>query len=154
MSGIYTVPFSGAVTTAIDLAEVVAHTNKVLVIVGWVLFQTSDFGDAQEEILTVTLKSGQTVSGSLGSVPTIGSNDPSGGSAAGFTAKAMNTTLANTGTITSHQPRGWNVRMEQDIILPETEQVILGGGRRATLELSAPVDSLTVGGYLKVQEIG
>lgn len=155
MSGIYTVQFNDvAITAAQDLFEIVAASGKPLVLLGYGLSQKTDVGDAAEEILTLLFKSGQTTSGSGGSSPTPVNQDTSGG-AASFTAEANNTTKASAGTIVTHFPDAWNVRQPLRVILAEPEQIMIAAGRRATLELlNAPADSLTVNGYLLVQEIG
>lgn len=156
MSGVYTIPFSGvAMTVQQDLIEVTAHSTKQCVLLGWGMSQTTELGDAQEEQLLLLVKSGQTTSGSGGSSVTPAPLDPVGAVAAGFVAEANNTTKASAGTITTHYPYGWNVRMEKEVILPESMQVIFGAGRRLTIELaSTPADSITANGYAVVQEIG
>lgn len=153
---VYTVQFNAvAVTAAQDLFEIVAHTSRVAKIIAFGLSQYTDVGDAQEELLSILLKSGQTTSGSGGSAYTPVALDPANTVAAGFTAEVNNTTKASTGTIVTHYPTAWNVRSPLDIILPEPMQVILPAGRRATLELvGAPADSLTMNGYMVVEEIG
>jgi hypothetical protein len=156
MSGLYTVPFQlNAVTAQLDLVEVTAAANKVLVWVGYYIANLSDAGDSQEEMLSVIVKSGQTTSGSGGSAVTPVPNDPSGAVAAGFVAEVGNTTKATAGTILTHRPEGWNVRVGERVLLPETEQIILGGGRRATWELAkTPADAIDLTGFLVMQEIG
>lgn len=152
----YTVQFNAvAVTVAQDLIEIVAHASRVAKIIAFGISQYTDVGDAAEELLSILLKSGQTVSGSGGSSYTPIATDMANSIAAGFTAEVNNTTKANTGTIVTHYPTAWNVRGPLDIILPEPMQIILPAGRRATLELlGAPADSLTMNGYMVVEEIG
>lgn len=155
MSGVYTVEFDGvAVTAQQDLFELVAAAAKPIIILGFGLSQSSEVGDAQEEQLTILIKSGQTTSGSGGSAPTPVANDSSG-AAASFAAEANNVTKASAGTIVKHYPYSWNVRGPFDIILPEPMQLLMPGGRRMTMELaSTPADSITMNGYIVVQEIG
>jgi hypothetical protein len=155
MSGIYTVRFRAvAVTAAQDLIAVIAHASKQCVLLGFGISQTSDVGDAAEESLAITVESGATVAGSGGSAPTPVATDSSS-AAAGFTARANDTTRANTGTIVEHYSHAWNVRVPLDVWLPEPGQIIFGAGRRLVIGLpSAPADSLTVNGYAVVQEIG
>lgn len=155
MSGIYTVQFNGvAATAAQDLFEINAHASKQCVLLGWGVSQSSDVGDAAEELLTILVKSGAATSGSGGSAPTPVATDSSA-AAAGFTAEANNTTKASTGTIVTHYAHNWNVRVPLDVVLPEPMQIIFGAGRRLTIELvNAPADSLTVSGYAVIQEIG
>jgi hypothetical protein len=155
MSGVYTIQFNGVAATAQqDLFEVVAASGKPIVILGFGLSQSTEVGDTAEEGLSVLLKSGQTTSGSGGSTPTIVATDSSAPSAS-FTAEANNTTKASVGTIVTHYAYNWNVRMPLDVIFPEPMQLLMAGSRRATLELATtPADSITISGYLVVQEIG
>lgn len=155
MSGIYTVQFNAvAVTATQDLFEIVASSGKPLVILGWEISQYSDVGDAQEELIPIYFKSGQTVSGSGGSSVTPAAGDTSL-AAASFTAEANNTTKANTGTILTHYSGSWNVRMPYEKIFTPEQQIVIIASRRCTLELGAnPADSLTCNGTIWVQEIG
>lgn len=155
MSGIYTVQFTGvAVTAQQDFFEIVAHSSKQCVLLGWGLSQSTEVGDTAEEGLSIIVKSGQTTSGSGGSAPTPVVTDFSGG-ASGFTCEVNNTTKASAGTIVSHYPYNWNIRVPLDVIYPEQFQLIFGAGRRLTIELgTTPADSITLSGYAVIQEIG
>ena len=156
MSGVYTVPFAAAgATTSIDLCEITATASQPLMIRGFVLGQKTEVGDAQEENVRVTIKSGATVSGSGGSATTP-VNKSGGGTAAGFAAEQFNTTKANTGTIIDHGPWVWNLRSNPLIVMfPEGEEIFLIAARRATFELvDTPVDATDYYGHLVVQEIG
>ena len=157
MSGIYTVPFVAvAVTAQQDFFEVVAAATKQLVIIGFGLSQSTEVGEAQEEGLSLILKSGQSTSGSGGSAPTPAALDTSNAAAAGFACEVNNTSKASTGTILTHYCWNWNVRTTPwDILLPEPMQILLVAGRRATLELATtPADSITLSGYMVCQEVG
>lgn len=155
MSGIYTVTFDRVgVTVAQDLIALVAHATKQCVLLGFGISQTSDFGDAQEEILPLVIQSGATVVGSGGTAPTPTNNDGSAG-ASGFTARVNDTTRAGTGTIVTHYQIGWNIRVPYDWVPTEPMQLIFGAGRRLVIALlTNPSDALTVSGYAVVQEIG
>jgi hypothetical protein len=153
MSGVYTVPFAYTGNANVDLVEVTAASSKPIIILGWDIGQSSDFGDAQEEILTLSLKSGQTTSGSGGSAVTPVNTDSSG-IAASFVAEQANTTKASAGTILTHGVWTWNVRMPGDKLLSPEQQFVMAASRRATLEISGAADSLTITGLLWVQEIG
>lgn len=156
MSGIYTVSFTGvAVTAQQDLIALVAHATKQCVLLGFGISQSTEVGDTAEEGLSILIKSGATTVGSGGSgaftpIP----NDFSAG-AAGFTARLNDTTTASSGTIITHYPYNWNVRVGMDIILPEQMQIVFGAGRRLVIGLATtPADSITMSGYAVVQEIG
>lgn len=155
MSGVYTVQFNGvAVTAQQDFFQLTASSTKPIVILGFSLSQSSEVGDAQEEGLSILLKSGQTTSGTGGTAPTPVSTDSSG-SAASFTAEVNNTTKASLGTIVTHAAWNWNVRVPFEVIFTPEQQLIMAASRRCTIELgTTPADSITVSGTIWVQEIG
>lgn len=154
MPRIYTIPIAPAALTALqDLFAIVSGTNRSTRLVGCHLFQTSDLGDAAEEILRLRIRSGQTTVGSGGTAPTPIPVD-TGDAAASFTARINDTTQASAGTIVTHAELGWNIRMDKDWWLPSQYQFLFLGGRRWTFELpAAPADSLTLGGTLWVEEL-
>ena len=153
MSGVFRVPFAYTGNANVDLSEITAASGKPCVILGFDVGQTSDVGDAAEEILALSLKTGATTSGSGGSAATPVNTDTSGG-AAGFAAEQANTTKASAGTIVTHGVFHWNVRMPLQIRFTQEEQILLAASARATLEIPAATDSLTISGQLLVQEIG
>jgi hypothetical protein len=155
MSGIYTVQFNGVAATAQqDLFEIVPTSAKPCVVLGFGLSQSTEVGDTAEEGLSILVKSGATTSGSGGSAPTPVAND-STAAAAGFSAEVNNTTKASAGTIVTHYAYNWNIRVPMDIVFTEQQQIILAASRRFTIELATtPTDSITLSGYLVVQEIG
>lgn len=155
MGRVYTAAFSGqAETVAVDLLEILTPADSVIVIHELAIGQTSDVGDAEEEILLLHWKSGQTSTGSGGNTTSIVPVN-FGDAASGATVKDTNTTKASGGTIVTHYSWPWNVRMGfQQIFTPEMRP-ILSPSRRATLEMSAaPGDSLTLNGYIVFEEIG
>ena len=155
MSRMYTVIFNAvAVTAQQDLFEITAAAGKNLRIRGGFLSQSTEVGDAQEEGLNITLKSGQTTSGTGGSAPTPVPNNVTD-AAAGFAAEVNNTTKASTGTIVTHHATNWNVRAETMFLLPPEMCIELTGSRRMTIELgTTPADSITMSGTLYVEEFG
>ncbi len=155
MSRIYTVQFNAvAVTAQQDFFEIVAAAGKCLRLRAIYLSQTTELGDAAEEQLAILVKSGSTTSGSGGSTPTPVPNNVTD-AAAGFTAEANNTTKATAGTIVTHHADSWNIRGPYQLILPPELCIELTGGRRATVELATtPADSITMNGFLVVEEFG
>jgi hypothetical protein len=134
-----------AMTVAQDLWEIVPADDKPLKIIGHVLANSTDFGDAQEEGFRLAIRRGDTVSGSGGSAPTVRAMDPHD-AAAGFTVEANNTTKANTSGVVI-DASGWNIRITPqnfwwpDNFAPGADQ----GNSRMCLELvAAPTDSVTV----------
>jgi len=153
MSGVFRVPFAYTGNANVDLCAIVAASGKPLVVLGYTIGQTSDFGDAQEESLGLVFKTGATTVGSGGSAVTPVNTDLSGG-AASFTARQADTTKSSGGTIVSHGPYPWNVRVQDPVRFTQEEQILVTAGTRCVLEIPAAADSLTVIGHLLVQEIG
>lgn len=116
MSRIYTVPYSGTLTNTggdSDLFELVPAAEIPIRLVALVLGQSSDFKDAEEEGLRISILRLPTTftSGSGGSSVTpvpVNPND----AAASFAAECNNTTIASTsGTAVTVEEFSWNVRM-------------------------------------------
>lgn len=152
---IYTASFDGVAVTALqDLFELVAPADAVVEILELHLSQETEIADAQEEMLTILMKSGQTTSGSGGTAPTAVPLSL-GDAAFGGTVEANNTTKASVGTIVTHKVWNWNVRVPLDVIwTPETTK-ILSPSARLTIELdTVPGDSITMGGEITFKEIG
>lgn len=115
MGRAYTVPFSGTLTAAggdADLFELTPAANKPIHLVGLVLSQISEVGDAAEEGLRVSvIRLPATVTSGNGTAVTpvpISETDP----AAGFSAETNGATVATTsGTAATLEEFGWNIRM-------------------------------------------
>lgn len=159
MGRIYTVQTNAvAVTAAQDFAEILAPTDSVVKIHDWVVMQTSDVGDAAEEILRIeTVRGvGAVTSGSGGTTPTA-QPISDGDTAFGGTVEMNNTTrmVAGSGSLETQEQYGWNVRQQlEKIYTPETRPEI-SPGNRWTLSLpSAPADSLTVTVKITLEEVG
>lgn len=144
-----------AVTVAADLFELTPADDKPIAVLSVNIHQTSDVGDAQDEIISLVWVRGHTTSGSGGSTPTPRPCNPSD-TAAGFTAEAGNTTAASAGTGVNLNRHGFNVR--SGIERPLTPEEIPGASQaNTTLVLrmaAAPADSLTIGGSILVEEMG
>lgn len=153
MSRLYSCIFDAVAITAVqDIFAIVAPTNATVRLHQLDLFQMTDLSDAQEEVLRLRIRQGQTVAGSGGSSGAIVPQDVDD-AASGSTLRMNDTTQANTGTIVVDEIFGWNIRVPlQRIWTPECRPIIKGG-RRATIELiAAPADSITVSGGLIWQE--
>lgn len=153
---VYTVEFEGtAVTAQVDFFELTPADDKPVEIVGIFLSQSSDTGDAQDELLRYRVIRGHTVSGSGGTAPTPRPLDRSG-AAAGFASEVLNTTIANTGTTVNLLSDSFNVRTGLQLWLPEGCE--FGASQADTTIvvrlLAAPADSLTMSGTLFVRELG
>lgn len=147
-----------AVTAAQDIFELLAPSDAVLVVHSWSVFQTSDTGDAAEELLRLeTVRGvGSVTSGSGGTTVTtqpLSDGDP----ATGATLEANNTTrmVVGTGSLDTLEQYGWNVRIPmQTIYTPETRPVVSPGNRWTLALPSAPADSLTLSAMVTFEEIG
>lgn len=155
MGRMYRGTFSAvAITVAQDLFEIVAPADAVVLLHGWGFSQSSDVGDAAEEMATVLVKSGQTTSGSGGSSVTPVPH-ALGDAAFGGTTEANNTTKATTGTIVTHDVRNVNLRVGVDVVYTPEDRIVLSPSARMTIELlGAPADSITASGYYVIEELG
>lgn len=144
-----------AITVACDLLELVPADDKPVVVHGFELLQTTDLGDAAEEVIGVFWARGNSTSGSGGSAATPAPVNPSD-AAAGLTAEVLNTTQASTGTVTNLQRHGWNIRMPLAVTyIPEDRPMVTQGQTRMCLRMAAaPADSITVSGSVTVEELG
>ena len=145
-----------AVTVAADLIELNPATNKPIRVRSLILGQTTELGDAAEEILSVVWVRGNATSGSGGSAPTPVPTDGTD-TAAGFTAEVFNTTAASTGTPVNLPRHAWNVRigLERPYTPEEAPGVSAGAGTRLCLRMAAaPADSITISGCVLVEEMG
>ena len=151
---VYAVTFSAvAVSAAQDLFEITPADDKPVEIVGIELGQSSDAGDAADELLQISIIRGHTTSGSGGSAPTPTPLNPND-TASGFTAEVNNTTIASTGTTTTLQTGCWNVRAGYINWFPEGVRPTAGQGNTTiVVRQTAPADSLTMSGTLYVREL-
>lgn len=153
---VYTVVFQAvAITVSQDLFEISPADDKPVQFLGLMLANSTDFGDAQDEILRWSVIRGFTTSGSGGSAPTPNPTKRSD-SAAGFAAEVNNTTKATTGTTKTLHADGFNVRVGCAFWwTPETTPEASQGDTTMVVRLeSAPADSITFDGTLYVAEFG
>lgn len=142
-----------AVTAQVDLAELTPADDKPIRILEVNLNQTTELGDAAEELFTILVVRGHATSGSGGSTSTPRPNDPDD-AAAGFTAEIFNTTIASTGTPVNLNRHGWNVRgpLERPY-QPESAPKATQGNTTIVVRLgAAPGDSVTISGSILVAE--
>lgn len=157
MGRVYSCPLTPAAQTAAqDLFEVLAATGKPVRILGWHLVQTTELGDAAEEILRIeTVRGVGATTGSGGSsvTPQQLDNDDA---AAGATVETNNTTrlTAGGGSLETLEQYGWNVRVPWTHFYTPELAPRVKPGEYWTLSLpAAPADSVTLGGTLWIEEI-
>lgn len=158
MGRLYQIPMPFvAQTVQIDFFELTAAAEKPCRLHEIYLANSTEVGDAQEEQLTVKLKraNGTVTSGSGGTAPTPVPQDPRD-AASGLTAEVNNTTklAVGTGTLTDERLYAWNVRQPLHLIFtPETRPLIVGGEKKVLELTTTPADSITMGGYVLVEEL-
>lgn len=142
-----------------DLWEILAPTDAIIVVQKVTVFQTSDLGDSEEEVLRFQCVRGvgSVTSGSGGSAVTPQQIE-NGDTATGATVERNNTTrmAAGSGSLETLDTIGWNVRIPENplIYLPE-ELGIVSPGDRWTFGLpAAPTDALTFSSTILFTEIG
>ncbi len=157
---LYSAVFNRVNVVAIqDLFELTSATDSVTIVHAVELSQSSELGDAAEEMLNLVFRRGTnlTTSGTVGTQAITSQPLESGSSAYGGVVDINNTTrmAAGTGTIADLRVDNWNVRMPY-LWLPTPEmRPILGPGWRFTVSLDiAPVDAITMSGTLTFEEIG
>lgn len=159
---IYTVPFLSAnlpATNAMDLWDIAPATNKPVALLGMSLDNVgigADAGDAQEEMLPITIVRGLATVGSGGSSGTampVQEND----TAASFTARVNDTTVAvvGGGATNNIAGLGWNVRVPLREFWPlEMCPTCSAAQTRIVVKITtAGADAVTISGTLWVAEL-
>ena len=155
MGRVYAVPFEGvAVTVAVDFFEISPADDKPCKILGVFLSQSSDVGDAAEEILRLEIIRGHTSSGSGGIAPTPTPLEPND-AAAGFAAEVNNTTIASAGSTVIAWAHAFNIRSGLELWFPQGCEPKANQGNTTLVVrlMAAPADSLTMSGTLFVEEM-
>lgn len=156
MGRIYTINWDTptAITAQIDVFEVTPADDKPVILHELRMWQTTELGDAAEEIIGLQIIRGLATTGSGGGTPTIVprlAND----TAAGFAAECRNTTLATAGTAAVGFSDAWNVRIPYIWTpTPEMRPVCAQSSTLFVVRLmAAPADSLTMFASMTVEEI-
>lgn len=147
-----------AVSAAQDLFELVAPADSTITIHSVRAGQSSDFGDAAAEGLSISFVRGEgtVTSGSGGSTPTPAPLE-SGFAASGATLEANNTTkmVVGTGTLTTLYNDAFNVQVGFLYQPVPEERIVVSPSDRMTVELvGAPSDALTMSGTIVWEESG
>lgn len=155
MSRIYYVAINAvAATAAQDIFEILPADDKPVVLHGFEISQSSDTDSEQLQVLVKRLPATVT-SGTGGSSATIQKRISSDANAS-FAAEINNTSRASTST--TAQPLfsiGWNVLSGCGMLLtPETRPIFVQGEALIIGLEGAPADSITLNGYLIVEELG
>jgi len=142
-------------SAAQDIWEILAPSDGLVIVHQWSLFQTTDTGDSEEEILELeTVRGLGSTSGSGGTVVTPHAID-NGDADCGCTVEGDNTTRMTGGTLEVLEKYGFNVRMPlEQVYAPEYRPIITPGDRWTLALNDAPNDSITVSSHITFEEIG
>lgn len=157
MGRLYSVPFSAtAVSAAVDVFEVLAASGKPFLLHEVVIAQSSDYGDAAAEGLSVLVKraTGSYTSGSGGSTVTPVkhlTND----AAAGPTAEVNNTTqaAAGSGALTTIRAEAFNVQSGWQYLPTPEQRILFLPAEACVVSITAPADAVTLSGTLVFEEL-
>lgn len=154
--GVYTVSFVeqtiAAASGDYDLFELDAAAEKPVEIVAMTLANKSEVGDAQDEMLSITIGRGHTTSGN-GTATTPRPLDASDG-AASFAAETVGATIASAGTNVTLVADTFNVRAGMQWVFPECMRPKTQGADLLVVRLNtAAADDLTLSGTLWVREL-
>ena len=140
-----------AISTAVDLFHITI-ADDVPILIHWVeLGNTTDLGDAAEEVLRFGIYSGVTGGGGGTALTEVALNDRAPTVA---TAVVGQGTASTGGTL--RDVFYWNIRQAGPIYVPTPElRVRLGQGSSAAAIrlLAAPADSVTISAQLKWEEL-
>ena len=145
-------------TNAMDLFEITAPSTAPVIIHGWELSQTSDLGDAAEEVLRLaTIRGvGSTTSGSTGGTSPTPQPIDDGDAASGSTVEINNTTVmvAGSGSLETLEMHGWNIRVPMIVFYPPELRPVVKPSARWVLNLPVgPADPLTASGTVWFEEL-
>lgn len=158
MGQIYDAVFEDIAVSALqDLFEILAPADAIVVVHGFEILQTSDVGDAAEEILRIeTVRGLGATSGSGGATITPQAKEE-GFAGPGSTVERNNTTrmIAGGGSLETLEDFGWNIRIPLEKIWTPEARPIISASDRWTLALpSAPADAITMSGKVTFEEVG
>jgi len=154
MTRTYSVQFDGvSVSASQDLFEIVPADDVPIKLLGLFLSQSSDVGDAAEEMARIRIIRGFATSGSGGSAGSPVPIDSSGASAV-HTAEMNNLDGAIAGASAVLHSEAFNIRSGFAMWwTPETAPRISQADSRVVVRLSAsPADALSMSGTIYIQE--
>jgi hypothetical protein len=151
--GVYTGVFQRvAVTAPQDLFMLLTSSAVPIEVLSIRISQSSDFGDAQDELLPVRFRTGMTTNGSGGSAPTP-TKTAQGDAAATATLRVNDTTASSGGTILELWEDCFNVRGGFVYMPLPDERFLTGVSARFAVNLpTAPADSITMSGTITWKE--
>lgn len=157
MGRLYSASFSAvAVSAAVDAFEILAATGKPFILHEIILAQSSDYGDAAAEGLSVLIKraTGSYSSGSGGSTATPAKHNTND-AAAGPTVETNNTTQASAGSgaLTTIRSEAWNVQAGYQYLPPPEQRITYLASEACVVSITAPADAITLSGTVVFEEL-
>ena len=155
MAKIYSAEFAAVeVSAAQDLFSLLVGDDEPIKILGCVISQSSDVGDAAEEGLLIKIIRGWGTVGSGGSAPTAINLDGKGG-AATTTVRANDTTEASAGSAVDLHSEVWNIRQPWVYMpIPELRFRIDQADDIVSVALiTVPADAITCSGTIYWEEM-
>lgn len=155
MGRMYSAEFSKVeVSLDQDVFEISPADEKPVAIHALFLAQSSDVGDAAEEILNFKIMRGHTSSGSAGSSSTPAPLNPVD-AAAGAAVEVNNTTIATTGTIVDLHSDSFNIRSGLQLVFaPDQRPVTTQANTTVVVRLLEDlVDVVTMSGTIYFEEL-
>lgn len=150
--GFYTASQSAqAITTAVDLFHVTVAAEKPIVLHWLEIFQTTDLGDAAEEVIGIGIYRGVTGGGAGTALTEVGLNDSHPTASAAVVGQG---TASTGGTLV--WLIGWNIRQAGPIWVPTPElrpEIDAANDPIAFRLMAAPADSITVSATLAWEEM-
>ena len=136
-----------------DLWEVNAPATAIVILHSVRLGQTTDFADAEAEVLPVQISlTTNAVAGSGGTTPTAAPHEV-GSTAFGGSVEANNTT--QTTVTTERISDAWNIQAGWLYQPTPEERIIMSPSAAWVVELpAAPSDGITMEGTITIEEIG
>lgn len=155
MGAVYTVYLAAtAFTVAADLVEITPADDRPVVVHGFRVWQTTELGDAAEEIIGLAWVRGNTTSGSGGNTSVAATPKDPRAASAGMTVETANTTAASAGSPVTVYSTGWNVRAPLEVVFAPEQRIKCDQGQTLLVlrMLAAPADSISIGVSVDIEE--
>jgi hypothetical protein len=152
----YTVHLApAAATVALDLVELTPGDDKPICIHGFRVYQTTELGDAAEEVIGLAWVRGNATTGSGGNSSVAVTPKNPNDAAATVTCETGNTTAASTGTPLTVYSTGWNVRAPLEVVFTPEQRIWCTQAQTLLVlrMLAAPGDSTTIGCSVDLEEL-
>lgn len=137
-----------ATTAAVDLFEFTVSAGRAPRLAGLWISQSSDVGDAAEEMIRWRIVWGNTTSGSGGAAPDEWETGYGTGSTGISAAESFNTTQATSGSVVSGPGNSFNIRAGEQMWFPPGLELVLSEPSTTEVNcirlMAAPADSLTM----------